>query len=111
MGAEEEILRALQLQQEAMRTKARLLAEGVLDEPFNAGLRLRLQPTLLELYQKAPEEVKSLARNAMRMALQAVLLSYWLQGYTPRPSPSQPVIINLNINQNNNEVKPTININ
>ena len=107
----EEILRALQLQHEAMRTKARLLAEGLLEEPSNAGLRIRLQPTLLELYQKAPEEVKAIARSAMKAALQAVLLSYWLEGYAPRQNQAQPVIINLNVNQNNNEIKPTININ
>ncbi len=111
---ERELLEAMELQREALRRRAKLLAEGLLDEPAEAGLRIRVQPTLLELYQKAPDEVRALARQAMRSALQAIVLSYWLGGYTPQPqtqAATQPVIINLNINNNKAESRVNININ
>lgn len=107
----EEVKKVIELEHEAMRRKALLIANGVLDETSGAIMRMRIQPSLLELYQKAPDDVKTLARYAMRSALQAVILAYWLEGYVPKLQDqfNQPVIINLNIN--NNDVKPKVNVN
>ncbi len=97
-----------------LKKKARLLANGELDEEKREKITIKLEPTLLELYRKAPTEVKDFARKAMRRALKSILFSYWLENWKPQGDSncsSENVTINLTVyeitpsNNNQTEIK------
>jgi len=73
----------LRQEQILLKKKASMLASGRLEEEKTEKLTLKLEPTLKELYHKAPDNVKALARKAMRRALKTAVLSYWLEDFKP----------------------------
>ena len=77
--------------------RARLLAEGEINEPYTAYLALRVRPTIKKLWDAAPPEAKKAARST----LEAVLLAFYLGGHTHiHQHHQQPLIMNLNLNMN-----------
>ncbi|MEB3861261.1 MAG: hypothetical protein GSR84_03465 [Desulfurococcales archaeon] len=90
--------------------KLRAWLNGEYKKSRRAWLGIRLTPTLKEIYDRAPDDVKQAARRA----LEAVLISWFLGESTVaynKPSHATHVfIINVNINENSNNVDVEVNI-
>ena len=90
--------------------KLRAWLNGEYKESRRAWLGIRLTPTIKEIYDRAPDDVKQAAKRA----LEAVLISWFLGESTvaySRPAHATQVFnINVNINENSNNVDVKVNI-
>ena len=114
LGRDMEFLEdVIEEEMKVLRRKAKLLQRGLLRESNTEILALRVKPTLKQLWQRLPREVKRAARSAV----EAVVVAYYLGGHAElNTQPGiqavgfmQPVIINMNIAEaraeNRNNIK------
>lgn len=89
----ERVRSVFERERRVLAEKARLLVEGVIVEHYTVQHCIRVRPTVKQLYQALPPQVKKAAKHAF----EAVVLSYWLGGSAKAAGDGQPVIVNMNI--------------
>lgn len=96
MGGQSSVKKLIEKEKEILKEKAKLIAEGEIDEPYTTTITIRLRPSVKQLYQNLPLSVK----RAARRAFEATVLAYYLGGSANMHGDthtSTPIIINMNV--------------